>query len=633
MILQNPGFLWGLLFLIVPILVHFFDFRRVKRIDFSNVNFLRKISRENTPRNRLKELLVLCLRLLGLAFIVLAFSNPRLPSQESFLDSTSIVFVDNSISMTDKCGNEDCLQRAKVMTLELGLNQGIVDYLGNRKPRNYYDQEELEFRLRNVSPSKAYIQEFDRSNDYLVISDFQSGVIDQVMDADSSKMVLVPLSSNARANVFVDSVYTNGPMSLTESRVKIVVAISNSGGQSATDLLVRLMDMERQLSTQAIDIGEDETVNIEFEFEPVGLLDLYVELDDGFSDFDNRYYFSISKPRYPKVAVVSAIENRYLQTVFQNSALFESRVFTQENIDFQFVRESDLVVLNEYAEIPDWFDLKDLSGDLVVIPSPDINESDYEIDLGVSFSKIEDTTSQVVDYRQMNSPFFSGVFDNLSADIDLPRVQNLYAIDAPGEDLIRSRYSYLKKIVIGDGRLYFFSSPIRDEFSDFQNHSLFVPVFYRIAEQSVHTIQDLAHSMDVESILTRASGANSEVLRLLGPDTEFIVQSYVNEDQLIVSIPQDVNEPGHYYLMLDDDTLQTIALNVPRRESVRDQKSASELRDIFSDRQNVRILDVSDQLTLRAGLEELQSGTSLWKYALVLALMLFIAESAILKWK
>jgi hypothetical protein len=71
----NPVFLWGLLFLAVPIIIHLFQFRRFKKIYFSNTSFLQEIKETSQQSRRLKHLLVLLMRLIAVAFLVMAFAN------------------------------------------------------------------------------------------------------------------------------------------------------------------------------------------------------------------------------------------------------------------------------------------------------------------------------------------------------------------------------------------------------------------------------------------------------------------------------------------------------------------------------------------------------------------------------
>ena len=80
-----PTFLYALLALAIPIIIHLFFFRRFKKVYFTNVRFLKEIKEETSARQRLKNLLVLLMRLLAMAALVLAFAQPFLPQDLSLI--------------------------------------------------------------------------------------------------------------------------------------------------------------------------------------------------------------------------------------------------------------------------------------------------------------------------------------------------------------------------------------------------------------------------------------------------------------------------------------------------------------------------------------------------------------------
>lgn len=75
-IFLTPIAFWGLLTIAVPIIIHLFNLRSVKRVDFSHIAFLRKVKEESSAKRKPVELLILCSRVLGLTLLVLAFAQP-----------------------------------------------------------------------------------------------------------------------------------------------------------------------------------------------------------------------------------------------------------------------------------------------------------------------------------------------------------------------------------------------------------------------------------------------------------------------------------------------------------------------------------------------------------------------------
>jgi len=97
----NPLFFFGLFALLVPIIIHLFNFRRYKIAYFSNVKLLQNILKKTKRESQLQHLIVLLLRLLGITALVFVFAQPYIPLKNNRMDGEKIisVFVDNSFSM------------------------------------------------------------------------------------------------------------------------------------------------------------------------------------------------------------------------------------------------------------------------------------------------------------------------------------------------------------------------------------------------------------------------------------------------------------------------------------------------------------------------------------------------------
>src|SRR3954467_10394129 len=99
MVFLQPLFLWALAAVSVPVIIHLFNFRRFKKIYFTNVRFLQEIKQDTRSRSRLKHLLILIARLLALAFLVFAFAQPFIPLSKSSNVTTGTkhvsIYIDN----------------------------------------------------------------------------------------------------------------------------------------------------------------------------------------------------------------------------------------------------------------------------------------------------------------------------------------------------------------------------------------------------------------------------------------------------------------------------------------------------------------------------------------------------------
>ncbi|MBK6681435.1 MAG: BatA domain-containing protein [Ignavibacteriales bacterium] len=72
----SPGLLFGLLAASIPILIHLLNLRKLKKIDFSTLHFLKLIEKQKVRRVKLIQWLLMALRVLIIAMLVLGFSRP-----------------------------------------------------------------------------------------------------------------------------------------------------------------------------------------------------------------------------------------------------------------------------------------------------------------------------------------------------------------------------------------------------------------------------------------------------------------------------------------------------------------------------------------------------------------------------
>ncbi|MGB0178389.1 MAG: BatA domain-containing protein, partial [Owenweeksia sp.] len=116
-----PQFFWALFALTIPVIVHLFNFRRYKTIYFSNNRFLQAIQKKSQSFNQLRHLIILCCRLLALALLVIAFTQPYIPAKESGAEQSSYaaLYIDNSLSMKTQGPNGPLLDEARGQAVDI----------------------------------------------------------------------------------------------------------------------------------------------------------------------------------------------------------------------------------------------------------------------------------------------------------------------------------------------------------------------------------------------------------------------------------------------------------------------------------------------------------------------------------
>ena len=96
----TPLFLLGGLAIAGPIALHLLKREPESRVQFSAVHLLRRAPVEQASKRRLRELLLLALRVAALLLLALAFARPFLASAVATSAGTTVVAIDTSLSMS-----------------------------------------------------------------------------------------------------------------------------------------------------------------------------------------------------------------------------------------------------------------------------------------------------------------------------------------------------------------------------------------------------------------------------------------------------------------------------------------------------------------------------------------------------
>src|ERR1700743_2658747 len=196
----SPLFLFALLTLAIPVIIHLFNFRRYQKVYFSNVQFLKEIQEQQASRRNLKERLILASRLLALLFLVFAFARPYIPGKNAAnagKQQAVSIFVDNSYSMQTLNKEGTLLDEAKGRAKEIPSAYNINDRFQlltqdfEGKPQRLLSRDEFNDAVDavKISPQSRSLQQITGRQQSLldtqagaakaifIISDFQKNSI------------------------------------------------------------------------------------------------------------------------------------------------------------------------------------------------------------------------------------------------------------------------------------------------------------------------------------------------------------------------------------------------------------------------------------------------------------------------
>src|SRR5262245_20527255 len=124
----SPLFLIGAAAAAVPIVLHLLKREPEARVKFATVKLLKRAPVEHTEKHRLRELLLLALRVAALVLLAIAFARPFMPSGQAAAATVAVVALDTSYSMSapGRFERARALARDRVNAAASGEQVGVV---------------------------------------------------------------------------------------------------------------------------------------------------------------------------------------------------------------------------------------------------------------------------------------------------------------------------------------------------------------------------------------------------------------------------------------------------------------------------------------------------------------------------
>lgn len=652
-----PSFLWALAALAIPVIIHLFNFRRTTRVMFTNTRFLKQVKEASTAKRKLKHYLILASRLLFLLFLVLAFAQPIIPAQEQTVNYRNVVFyLDNSQSMSIPLDNQRrgldagiafITDVVKVFPAESRYRLITNDFAPfSNSYKNRKEILELLSQVR-ISPLSRSVQEVrdrvlrdaaSRDEEVFWVSDFQistSGKPKQLQDS-TIKWHLVPIDFDNLANVFVDTVYLDNPFASTGERNVVRVRVRNDGSDEVQQLSLKLTVNGIQMGTSALNIPGKGVGEATFDLSTRlgGLNRASISFNDAPVTFDNEFFFSLNLKEKIRILEIRA-ENgpTPIEKVFGNQQVFTYRGFDVSNFNYSALNDADLVVVNGLDRIESSLALAlndhlAKGGSLFVIPGANPDDASMKSLVQLpGWTTVTGQEMQELDKPDFNHPFFQNVFEEKTASILMPKALPIvdWGTDRSAILSFKNDKPFLSAWDRG-GKLYLMSTPLRSSHTDFYNHALFVPVMYRMAASSKRNESKLYYNLKDVLMSFRIDSIAQETQVRLVSDEEIIPSQRRLGNQVQLELPRFSMKTGYYKVVAAGDTVDLVAFNADKSESLLQQYDDREILSMFGGGTSVSIFDGIDDGTFSNEIKKRYLGVPLWKYAVFLALLFLAAE-------
>ena len=662
-----PGFLIGLLAVAVPVLLHLLQLRRPQRVVFTNTSVIRQVALVTTRQRKVQQWLVLLARVVAVAALVLVFCQPFLPvTGGEKLEGGIDVIVDNSFSMqvpTAANGSlvEGALEGARQVGNAVGngerlrlLNVG-TGVLTKTGFANKLQSLRAGGRVRGLLMASSADETSQHA--LYVFSDFQKNTFSgQQLEKlrAGQQVVLVPLKGQPVANIYIDSVWVDDAFVRVRANVGLHVRLRNGGSVAATDCPVKVFLGNRQAAAfrTTVQPGQAVTTVVQVQLADAQLALGRVVTEDAPVMFDNAFYFTLQPAA--AIGVLEIGTEPVAQQVYGNEPLFTYQFMRTQAVEYGALRQANLVLLDEVAAVDAGLRealraVVQRGATVVVVPSAVVAARASYLQLfrevGLGAVQWEDAAARPelreVAMPSAREPFFRDVFGARARAVTMPRAAPVLRWSRTGTDVLRLRdgESYLAEFESGPGRVYVFSAPFANGYSDFPAHALFVPVLYRMAMLSYRNEQQAAYQLTQRTLrlqLPPATDAGARAdeagFRLVQDSLTLVPGQRVVGSEVHLDLPESMTAPGFYQVRRQGRALTTLAFNPDKRESELAAYSAEELRALVGpNRPNVRVVEAGPAGVGLAGLRASRTGTPLWRYCLTLALAALLAEALLLR--
>ena len=676
-----PNMLYALFALLIPVVIHLFNFRRHKTVYFSNTSILKTIEQENKKTKKLKDLIVLITRMLFIAALVVAFAYPYKKNNNAInnnVDNLIAVYIDNSMSMqsysSEKTLFDDARSSAVKLVENLNQAQKFVLLSNDRNPINEYpmNKDEMLIRLNEMKTESALasfediynsIEFIKKKNDFksaslFVYSDFQKNMmkVDESKNDTTIQIVVFPLKSDFQNNIYIDSVWIQSPVLQKNLTNEINARVVNETPNDIKGLPVNFSLDGNVVAYTTVDVvaNSHSDVNMQFVIENDGDKKAKVAIQDSPITFDDEYNLVLKvRPVINVVEIKSPVETHgrasanNLSLLFDGDALVNYQAMSPYNIDQNIINNAQMIVVDAAANInatlqQSLLDFTAQGGSLLVFNNEETDNSFLYDKLGIAPKSLDDNASKI-EYVARKNSFFDDVFVKFPENAALPEVHKHIRFDIRNNNVLnivslQNGDPFVMMSRVEKGRAFVFSVPLDEEWSDFASRALYVSMMYKMALVG-GGMSDLSYT------LGRDKYHNINEMTLLVDDRVGVI----SENGLYETYPlvenrgklnylyffEDLPESGFYDIYKNDEYVSTMAWNDNRIESEMSFCGKDDISKTFKEKEQNLLATVDyDEINSENMMEMVIRDGAMWKMFIITALILLLIEILVLRfWK
>jgi len=666
----NPHILWFLFLLIIPIIIHLFNFKRFTKVYFSNLRFLKNFNTENKRKSKLKKLLILLLRLLALASIIIAFAQPNTNTKlnNSSKQENLGIYIDNSFSMNGNTEEGNALEIVKNKAFDL-----IKSLPDDAKIRVYSNdishlsislsKDQAIARIQDIQPSPAIVKlsnklkniATDKKNesvDVFVFSDFQKYQSDfENIKTDSLMRIhFIPFKIQSTNNIFIDSCWFTKPYRKAKEIQQLHVKLTNT---SVTDLeklpiQLKINDSIRTIATVDIKANSSQNLQLNYTNPSNGFCLAKIELNDHPIIYDNSLFFSYKIDNNSNVLSINEFsENKYVSRLFQLTDEFKLHNIEKSKLYDQNFNDYKLIILNEIMEIESGFNQNiknylNKGGNVLFLPGEKISSSvnTFLTEISAAEYITIDSSRQRLSLIEENSEIYKDVFKELDSNTRLPDIFKYYKLNSSGNKTVESIWktaggdNLFAKYNFGSGQFFQLSMNLKPTWTNVIVHPIFVPSVINLTKSkgAISNLYDQT-GKNISLYVKAPKNINNDIqYHIINTKTksDFIPQQFASSNQGVNLYTRDqIRNSGHYFISHNDSILETHSFNHSRSESIQEYYTPKDVKSKITSKKSMLNVISPTKMKLSEFYNEQRDGSHLWKTFILLCFVFMLTESFI----
>ncbi|MFQ6612184.1 MAG: BatA domain-containing protein [Fidelibacterota bacterium] len=674
----NPAALWGLFAAAIPILIHLISLGNTREIEFSSVRFLQELKHKTIRKLQIRQWLLILLRTAAIIFLILMFSRPVQRGFYSGLaageqESNVVIFVDNSASMGVKSGQLSFLDQAKQTISTITSSFNGLTYLRlfqTCPPQELFSGqltsvEQLKEPLAKVQQTQSYdnlwevvdsvlktIPVSEPNRESFILSDFQSlpsrALRRDIVDTLKTWRFYCLGVDAVDDNLSIVDVKAVSQIRLPNHLLKLNARVSNNGVMEKRNVPVELYVNDERVGQIVSHFQPGRVKDFLFQVYPgkSGIIQGYLQIPKDDYSFDNKWTFELSIPDQISCLVLGQSQDEIfllktaLESISGQSGFLNIQTKITPEIHQLDLDNTDVLVLHDPAllypaAVEDlkkflarrggviWF-----AGDRGV----DFLRSDVERNLKLpeiqGFNSVEAGSFFSVEPGKKLHPILRDL--NLrNMEKELPHIFKYNQVR-----LKKGQYSILQlnnqdplliDIPVRGGRIFYFTIPLDLAWSDLPIKGLSIPLLHRLmillATDENNTSSVLVD--EIKTIQLKSELINKEwSVQMPGGLNVLKIPDYTTESLKI----QETNRLGSYSVFAQDQMYTQFSTHLSPEEQLGNRIDPEKLLSYLG---KDRTMWIKADENLKANLENIRHGKSLWRLFLVLAIAMLIIESAV----